>query len=210
MYLTLYGQTRCSFSYIGVVVKIKFIEKMSRYDTSVVYRWEKETSEWMEGKAFVIPAPQNCVPPPEKPEWDIETLAARLVEKKIIPASIQFDAQLYAVLIAQMELQLLRNIVVPEGVGFGNFYRNVDTKGLRVSEVTAEKDRCKVKLEKWMGINIDHWYKIDLVEKKRKAAQKDVETWTKRVSSFILLHNYYLQYTNAPNQVCFFFFFSSK
>jgi hypothetical protein len=122
----------------------------------------------MEGKAFVIPAPQNCVSPPEKPEWDIETLAARLVEKKIIPASIQFDAQLYAVLIAQMLLQLLRNIVVPEGVGFGNFYRNVDTKGLRLSEVTAEKDRCKVKLEKWTGINIDHWYKIDLVEKKRK------------------------------------------
>ena len=152
---------------------------MSRCDTSVVYRWEKETSEWMEGKAFVIPAPQNCVSPPEKPEWDIETLAARLVEKKIIPASIQFDAQLYAVLIAQMELQLLQNIVVPKGVGFGNFYRNVGTKGLRLAAVSAET-----------VINIDHWFKIDLVEKKRKAAPKEVEERTKRVSSFILLHNY--------------------
>jgi hypothetical protein len=33
--------------------------------------WEKVTSEWMESKSFVIPAPQNCIAPPNKPEWNI-------------------------------------------------------------------------------------------------------------------------------------------
>jgi hypothetical protein len=58
--------------------------------------WEKVTSEWMEGKSFVIPAPQNCIAPPDKPEWNIELLATLLVERELIPASIEFDAQLYA------------------------------------------------------------------------------------------------------------------
>jgi hypothetical protein len=68
---------------------------MSRrgYDNSVVYKWELETVRWMEGKTFDIPAPHNCIPPPEKEEWDIEKLCTILVEKKIIPVSIQFDAQ---------------------------------------------------------------------------------------------------------------------
>jgi hypothetical protein len=90
-------------------------------------------------KHLVYP-PHNCIPPPEKEEWDIEKLCAILVEKKIIPVSIQYDAQLYAVLIAQMELQLLRNLVVPKGVGYGNFYRNVGTKGIHVSKVTEGKN----------------------------------------------------------------------
>jgi hypothetical protein len=139
-----------------------------QYDTSVEYRWEKETSDWMEGKTFGIPEPKNCVPPPQKEEWNIEKLTARLVDKKIIPVWIQNDASLYALLIVQMELQLLRNLVVPKGVGQGNFYRNVETKGLRVGNVKQEKSKLKKQLEQGTGVNIDHWYKIEVNEKKRK------------------------------------------
>lgn len=85
------------------------------YDSSVVYKWERVASEWMEGKTFVIPASQNCVPPPEKTEWDISILTQRLVDEKIIPASTKNDACLYSLLIVQMELQLIRNLVVPKG-----------------------------------------------------------------------------------------------
>ena len=146
------------------------------YDPSVVYAWEKETSDWMEGKTFAIPEPHNCIPPPEKMEWNIETLCARLVERKLIPASIQFDTLLYSVLIAQMELQLLRNLVVPKGVGMGNFYRNVETIGLRRGKLHEEKKRCMNELEKWTGISMNHWHKIDLVDKKRKReTEKNME-----------------------------------
>jgi hypothetical protein len=134
--------------------------------------WEKVTSEWMEGKSFVIPAPQNCIAPPDKPEWNIELLATLLVERELIPASIEFDAQLYALLIVQMELQLLQNLVVPKGVGMGNFYKDVETRGLRIGAVKEEKHKCKKELEKWTGINIDSWYKIKIVEKKRKHAEE--------------------------------------
>jgi hypothetical protein len=134
--------------------------------------WEKVTSEWMEGKSFVIPAPKNCVAAPDKPEWNIESLAALLVERELIPASIEFDAQLYELLIVRMELQLLENLVVPKGVGIGNFYKNVETHGIRIDAVKGVKQKCKDELEKWTGINIDHWYKIKIVEKKCKHAEE--------------------------------------
>jgi hypothetical protein len=91
-----------------------------------------------------------------------------LVEKKLIPGSIQSDATLYSLLITQMELQILRNLIVPKGVGMGNFMRNVETKGLRVGAVEEAKAKFKKLLETETGINIDHWYKIEMVERKRK------------------------------------------
>jgi hypothetical protein len=73
------------------------------YDTSVEYKWERIVSEWMEGKTFVIEPPKNCVPSQPKKEWNIETLARRLVEAKLIPESVEYDAQLYQLLISQLQ-----------------------------------------------------------------------------------------------------------
>jgi hypothetical protein len=56
-----------------------------------------------------------------------------------------------------MELQILRNLIVPKGVGMGNFMRNVETKGLRVGAVEEAKAKFKKLLETETGINIDHW-----------------------------------------------------
>lgn len=49
-----------------------------------------------------------------------------------------------------------------------NFLRNVECKGLRQGCVGKEKYRLKECLEKETGVNIDYWYKQELVEKKRK------------------------------------------
>jgi hypothetical protein len=157
---------------------------MPYLDSSVEYKWEKETSDWMEGKTFGIPEPHNCVPPPLKNEWHIEKITDKLVEKKLIHASIQSDATLYSLLITQMELQLLRNLVVPKGVGMGNFYRNVETSGLRIGTVREAKAKFKKLLETETGINIDHWYKIEMVEGKRKRVT-EVDRIVKKVSFYL-------------------------
>ena len=124
-------------------------------------------------------------PPTQKEEWNIEKLTARLVDKKIIPVWIQNDASLYALLIVQMELQLLRNLVVPKGVGQGNFYRNVETKGLRVGNVKQEKSKLKKQLEQGTGVNIDNWYKIEANEKKRKRLTTEKNLLFSKKSRFL-------------------------
>jgi hypothetical protein len=140
----------------------------------------------MEQKTFVIQPPQNCVPPPEKPEWDISTLAQKLVNEKIIPVSIVSDATLYSLLIVQMELQLVRNLVVPYGVQTGNLLRNVNAKAGITGRIYENKNNLRTQLEKETGVNINYWYKIEVVKKKRKNETKEN---TKRGEYFLLKHN---------------------
>ena len=147
-----------------------FCTMASGYDTSVEYKWERIVSEWMEGKTFVIEPPKNCVPSQPKKEWNIETLARRLVEAKLIPESVEYDAQLYQLLISQLQLQLLDNLVVPKGVQWGNWYRNYETLGVERGAIQKRKQDYKKEFEKYTGVNIDFWYKLAIVENKRKRA----------------------------------------
>ena len=93
-----------------------------------------------------------------------------MVEAKLIPESVEYDAQLYQLLISQLQLQLLDNLVVPKGVQWGNWYRNSETLGVERAAPYKKGNKIKEEFEKYTGVNIDFWYKLALVENKRKQA----------------------------------------
>ena len=112
-----------------------------------------------------------------------------MVEARLIPQSVEYDAQLYQILISQLQLQLLDNLVVPKGVQWGNWYRNYETLGVERGAIQKRKQDYKEEFEKYTGVNIDFWYKLVLVENKRKRAiEADPRAFkpptTKKIDSF--------------------------
>ena len=166
-----------------------------RYDSYEASKWEIEVSKWMEGKTFYIPNPENCIAPPEKEEWNISKLASILVQKGLIPATIENDGNLYTVLLAQMHVQLLRNLVVPVAVTHGNFYRNSEVKGYILGQAYSKQQSGMKELEGSTGVNLNHWYRLKRCETARVRAQPFAESYAKRVSFFILTTVYFLQFS---------------
>ena len=78
--------------------------------------------------------------------------------------------------------------MVPKGVQWGNWYRNYETLGVERGAIQKRKQDYKEEFEKYTGVNIDFWYKLALVENKRKrgieADPRAFKRPTKKIDSF--------------------------
>lgn len=91
-----------------------------------------------------------------------------MLRNELIPDFITDNACLYNVLMLQMERLLVSNLSVPLAVQGLNFTYTLNCKEMKVHALCRALQKAKNELEKYSGVNLDYYYRLDMTKKKRK------------------------------------------
>jgi hypothetical protein len=129
--------------------------------------WCSETECWVK-KQFESVADDK---------WSLITLVNTMVDKHIIPEHIKNDQLLYQLLLLQVSKIVIEMIIIPTyGFILPEFnYRPMSTHYM-LCGILQRIEIVRTTLERQTGVNIDHYYRLRKVWRKRSATTLSVST----------------------------------
>ena len=139
--------------------------------------WCSETKRWVK-RQFV-----NC----EDDKWSLITLVNTLLDKNIIPEHIKNDQILYQLLLLQVSKIVMEMITLPTyGFILPEFSYCPMSTHYMLCDILQRIENARTTLERQTGVNIEHYYRLRKVCRKRSATTLSVST--KRYLFTIVIH----------------------
>ena len=91
-------------------------------------------------------------------------LAHHLMQENMIPTTLINKVTLHSILLIQVILEKLSRVTTP-AISPGNFSYQMDAKEIMMFDMNIKNDKLIKELEKWTGVNLNHYHKLKIENK---------------------------------------------